>query len=616
MPLPIPKTGAYTQQELLGYWKTVVDDSYSRVLVEQGEGKGLEVYTQGMAQLVRVSNAIDRTLQAMFIMAWSGQTNPPAGGAARARVTLHFSRTKAFEIPIVFSAGDMFVEEQTTDYADTVGISVLPGRRYTPLVPLVFFPGDAGDLSVQCEAEKDGDGYNNPLPGTIHAFSQPGSEFQNDKASVQLGATSNRLVAAPDPDVFVPEHVGQYVLFTAGSNRGQVRRIVGYEGPNSTVPHGGVAFLAKTFVLRVSAVSGTFLPGEVVDIGAGTNTALFLALNAAGVMIIERVLVTPTIADTIAGQQSGATATLSAIEQGDLVAETSTAAWEVLDWTTGLGFSVTNHESPTGGRAPMLDELGAERDIFRSPGEVDDSYRLRIHTLPDVVSPNAIRRAGNRALSRFNLSVCLREVGSKLFPGMYYDGDPSNADRAVAFAYDIDAVSLLGTPSGTFFEGEEVVQDNGGVLATGRAIFFHDPSTNTPPFDEQLAPPIFDGVANVRGTFVVGVQCVGKRSGTTLTPTAVVGTGLHAEDRFKLSLDYIEMRAFFLIGVPPIIVGDFGIAYDFGAVDAYDASPFLSFYDGYPATGASSYRNVWQSILEVVAGGVSFDLYLETTGCT
>lgn len=44
------------------------------------------------------------------------------------------------------------------------------------------------------------------------------------------------------------------------------------------------------------------------------------------------------------------------------------------------------------GRPRTLDVLGGERDLKRHPNETDTNYRARIRTLPDTVSPAAIKR--------------------------------------------------------------------------------------------------------------------------------------------------------------------------------------------------------------------------------
>jgi hypothetical protein len=236
------------------------------------------------------------------------------------------------------------------------------------------------------------------------------------------------------------------------------------------------------------------------------------------------------------GAESGAVAVFDGIDQdADLAAEAPSfptshgASWRVLDFAADLGLRVTNASSPSGGRSPVLDQIGAERGVFRGSGEGDDDYREAVANLADVVSPNAIRRAINRALAPFGATGWLREVGTADLPGLYLDGDPLSTDPAEAFALDLDFAA-------------------------------------------------------------------------------------RPADRYKLLLDYTEFRAFFLVGVPPLGLGEFGAAFDAGPENAFDAAPFPCFFDGFPLTAACAYRTLWGAVNAARAAGVGFDLVLDELG--
>jgi len=64
----------------------------------------------------------------------------------------------------------------------------------------------------------------------------------------------------------------------------------------------------------------------------------------------------------------------------------------------------------TGGRSADLDGLGSNRGMTRIPGELDNPFRLRIRSLPDVVSPDAIRRTVERRLNPFGIPFDIIEV--------------------------------------------------------------------------------------------------------------------------------------------------------------------------------------------------------------
>lgn len=451
-----PKRGPYTIDELFQFWQSTVDRGYAQPFVQalRGVGSidagadigtaseqetGYEVFTQTAAQHKRVSEAVDRTCEAMFLMPWSGQSDDPAAGGSRAIVVLTVERTTRFELPLTIPAGIVVIEEEQTDWSDEGGLPVRTGRRYLLTEALHFVPGEAGPKQVVAISERDGYGYNSPQPGTITALVQPGDRLSNNRASVSSSATGTRMLCRPEPDVVVPENIGQTIEFIAGANRGQVRRMLGYEQADPTIPHGGVAVLARTAVLAVSGIAGTFLVGERVLQGTVGGTVSYVG---AGYAILEAADDGIVSGAGITGTVSGATANVDTVyQQPGLATETSTATWRVLKWGQDLGVTFTNAANPTGGRSALLDELGRERDIGRAPAESDDSYRVRVHRLPDTISPNAIRRAANRVLREFGTACCLREVGSALFPGLFFDGDSTDVDPAGAFAFDFDFVA-------------------------------------------------------------------------------------------------------------------------------------------------------------------------------
>lgn len=608
-----PTSGPLGVTELLELWKSATDEGYSRPIIEGGEGFGLEAITQGLAQLARLSEAVDRTTQAMFILPWSGQTNEPAGGAAHATTTLTVTRTRLFEEWVTFAAGEVLFEEVTTDFGRDGPVEVVTGRRFVVQTSASFGPGEAGPLSVAVVAERPGYGFNNVGIGNLRRIVQPGSKFGNTGATVVPGVESHRLVVENRPDVVVPGHVGQYLTFLVGANAGQTRRVTGYLPPDlaATPPNGGTVLLAPTGIFRFSLSGGAFIVGEEVEQFPSGAKGRFVH-TCGNWVAIDRTLGTFVVGQVIVGSRSAAQILVDAIDQSpDLAAETGTAQWYVPSWEDDYGIEVTNAAQPSGGRAAMLDELGFERNVRRAPGESDDLYRLRVATPADTVSPNAVQRAGNRALQPLGEQVCLREVGSSKLRGLFYDGDPSSVDPLVAFAFDLDYVAVTWVASGLFLPGELVTQTTGGIVATGRAVLSYAVPASLP---APLGVGTLVGLAGVRGTFTNGGTLVGASSGATATGVTFTG-GADVRDRFKLTLDYADFRGFFLLGVPPLALGDFGIAYDAGPNNAYDASPYLTFFDGFPATTAIYYRSVWQSVRPVKAGGVGYDLYIEDVGC-
>lgn len=531
----------FTIDELLRFWRGIVDESYAQpffealdrlgsgISIDAGEDndpdldqptRGLEVFTQQMAQANRMSEAVIRNFEAMFILGWSGQVDQPALGEERAIVTLTFTRTRRFDALITFPLGITIVQEIELDAAPDVGIEREVGRFYLLLQSVTFLPGEAGPKTVQAIAEKPGFGYNNPRVGTIKQIEQLGIGLSNTDGTVIPGPNTHELQVSVNPDVITPQNVGQYIEFLTGANAGKIVRMVGYRAPDTTVPHGGVAILARTTLLRVSALVGTPRVGEAVEQATTGATGTFVA-TAGGQLVVEASDSLWAATFTATGVETGFTFLVDKVEQdSSLVAESASAAWRVLGIADELGFTVTNLASPIGGRAAMLDALGRERNIDRAPGEVDGVYRKRVHQLPDTVSPNAIRRTVNRILNQVGAGVCLRDTGLDLLPGFYADVDAADYD------------------------------------------------------------------------FVV-----------------------RPEDKFKVVLSYDEFRAFMLIGVPRLSLGEFGFFYDDGPFGFYDAAPFNAFYDGFPLESAIIYRNIFDAVNKARAGGVGFDLVIEDGGC-
>lgn len=95
-------------------------------------------------------------------------------------------------------------------------------------------------------------------------------------------------------------------------------------------------------------------------------------------------------------------------------------------------------------------------------------------------------------------------------------------------------------------------------------------------------------------------------------------------DRFKLMLDFAHFRAFFLVGVPRVVLSDFGAVYDGSSADAFPlqnafdttaaAAPNAAF-DGSTTLAASLYRSIYAMVDDKRAAGVSFELYIENVDC-
>jgi hypothetical protein len=635
----ISKTGPLSIADLTAVWTSAVDSTYGQAFITAGEGNGFEAYTQGFAQYARVSQAIDVTTQACYVLPWSGQTNPPAQGAKLATVTLTFARTLHLNVPVRLASGIIFYDEQTNDWSPTGSIPVLTGLRYTLVNDLVIMPGDFGPVTATAIAEKPGYSYNNPLPGSIQAFDQAGGGFYNGGASTVISGSpylSYSIIAADQADMFVPQHVGQYVLFTAGANIGTIARIAAFVAPTATTGSGAtlelLAVVETTTTITTPFITNELLTikngGTVVCQGRFVQTSHYPPMSR-----IAFVMLSPSITGfliavgyTITGQSSGMVVTISALDQVPLITpEVGVTGWRVLNWFSDLSLTVTNTLQPAGGVYPMQDGIGADKNLPRLPGETDAQYAKRLSTIADVVTPNAIKRALNKTLA--GIPWCLREVGYPLLPGFFYDDQMSSLRNF----YDLDAVTIAGTPTGHFLNGERVIQVQGGVVVRGRALAQYAAATTLLVPGQPTTTGIpgaysFIGVAGIQGgslgtfTIITGTPIVGKVSGATVTPTAIAG-GLAAKDRWAVYLDFQTFRAFFIVGVPNLDFGDFGFFWgagngSYGLQNFYDMPVgFNDFYDGFPVGSESVYEQVYANVDTIRAGGVFWELVIADTAC-
>lgn len=637
------KQGPLTIADLLAIWTAAVDKGYSDPLLAAGEGGGLEVYTQLMAQLARASQAVDTTTQALYIRPWSGQTAPPASGEAKATVTLTFARNAFLDRPVRLAAGQVYVDEQTTDWGDPAGVEVLTGRRYVLLEDVVFLPGERGPVDVAAEAEFPGWGYNNPLPGTLQVVDQPAAGFYHDRASVVV-APPPSVVTQPPPqlnvflrtvneaDTFVPEHVGQYVAFTSGANADSLARVSSFAGPDPVANVGSVVGLEVVTAVESASVTLPLIVGELAQIKSGgtpVGWAQIVASHAGPTMRrIGFVLLSGTVSvgNTMTGLQSTSVVTVSLVTANAPLAQEITppsaaagagANWRVLDWSVDLGVTVTNALQPSGGLLGFLDALGDERGTPRAPGENDTSYRARVAEVGDVVVPNAIRRSLVRVLG--STPFCLREpVGGPLLPGFYYDKGDDNGD-----AYDYDALVFTGT-----YTGSPPQDANGSPLyADACALRDSDGNQKVLGWTGRIDGPGGGATLTVirrqgLGTVASPYAFAAGDTVTSLNGAYVFTIGAYAPDpyatlyRWRCYFDYVQFRAFFVVGVPRVGFGEFGFAWGAlpgganGPNNFYDVAAGPNAYDGFPAGAAAFYGRVQAAVDKARAGGVTFDLYL------
>jgi hypothetical protein len=652
--------GPLTLEQILQVWQSSADSTYTQPLLAAGNGAGLEVYSQLGAQLARVSLAADRTFSSMYALPWSGQTNPSASGATNATATISFTRSRRLSETLVLGQGWIWIDELATDASPSGPVQVSTGRRYLLLSNVVFLPGEQGPWTADVVAEKPGLNYSDPTPNSLTLIEEPGSGRSNELATVaivlapvppapQVPAQTVTLTSDDVPDMFTPDELGQYVGFTAGANAGLSGRIVQFVPAPSTGGGTGVV-LEQMVVVLVTVTSGTFdptLPDPVTVLNGatmvGSGTLLAARVGPGGYCLafsLTSGASAPAIGYTVEQVQSASTASSTVVQVfqgGQYTAEapsgtpeTGGASWEILDWVDDWGLSATNPASPEGGSLATLDALGQEKDLPRLVGEPDGAYALRITQIADKVTPNAIRRSLVRTVGP--TGWCFREVESALLPGFFFDRTDDGGD-----AWDYGTLLFSGSyPGGVFFEPGEPVRYMSGlsVVAEGYWGSFCAYATATNPSGYAPASyqsPSWSASAGAAFTLVLapgrystpmptisvqaGDQIVGTVSGCVFDVTATVANQSANTLRWHCWLDYTQFRAFFIAQVPTEGEDDFGFSWDMTApyglqVSAYDltGTRWLNFFDGYPYGNSPYYTRIYNDLLNVIAGGVGFDL--------
>lgn len=641
--------GPLSKDDIYAVWKASVDRSYSEPYEEAGEGNGLEVHTQAAHQLARISQAADTTTQALYLQPYSGQTDMPAQGEAKATVMITLARAGSAERLVTLKAGQFTVEEYQEDWGENGPEMVRTGRRYIIAEDVTFAPMEVGPVQVLAVAERAGWGYNNPLPGKISWITQVGTNLNNSQAT--LAKITNpptaswvglipptysgtpalvKLTCKAAPDMFTPDSIGQYVLFTTGANAGKYALITDYLSPVDGAEFyvgGSSAVLKQTVVIQGDPALGTgvLLQGEYAYVNAGGQNAIGyvenVRMSVTDVATIELSYVQGPIAVFSASNMHviGATSSANAyanfiLVDGILVDEAPVsgvggATWRIMDWVVDLGLSCSNEKKPAGGRLGFLDMLGAERGVYRNEGESDTLFRKRILGVSDVVTPDAINRAIVRAIGQ--AKYCLHEPGDADFPGAFFDDD--------FYDYDIDefevpfaqaaAVAAFESSIPTKLSRVELIDNlTGFTTATGwyggsrtrfSSLFIYLNLDGNPTF-EYVPGRTFTIVCKNKEDAPANLTITGSIYQT-------VNPFVTEEVKTKYMLNQEQYRGFMFICMPHSNLGEFGEFYDDGFYDAGDAN----FYDGFPAVDAAIGLRLAAALDATKAGGVGYELCMD-----
>mgnify|MGYP006921309179 CR=1 FL=1 len=275
-----------------------------------------------------------------------------------------------------------------------------------------------GWLAPLKENEAQGSGYE-----LLRAFARVGARMSTAFANLETGAQE---------------------IFAAGPSK--ALGVVEFSRPDATA--GAVRVLAGTLVATSKGgrtyrtlTDAVFGGSDVGPVGVAAEAIDYgWQYNVKGRVITPSAITLPGEIDTIVSMRQADAAGVA-----DFIDATFTVA-QILDFA--------------GGAAPMLDGLGEDRGVYRGPGESDETYRHRILSLPDTVSPGAFRRFLDGVFDYYELTYDFVETWQRDYQTCFdYPSDqvgtptylagplPANlvADKDL-FVYDWPLLGALSVP--------------------------------------------------------------------------------------------------------------------------------------------------------------------------
>jgi len=217
-------------------------------------------------------------------------------------------------------------------------------------------------------------------------------------------------------------------------------------------------------------------------------------------------------------------------------------------------FTVSQSADASGGVAPTLNGLGADRGIARHPGEPADVYRVRVRSLPDTVSPGAIRRTVTAILNPYGIAFDFIETWMITYQTCWDAPSPNPGTPTYQAT----------PPTNPLFDSTLFVYD--------------DPRPEWP-----LRNVWLDYIEH-RGAFTI-----------VLEPTSLLETGLAYDDPGMMPIDFRDPLTGWGRSTP---------AFDLdGSMDA--TLVYGSAYDGFDLLYGSLAAGLWTTLQNIRAAGVA-----------
>lgn len=171
-----------------------------------------------------------------------------------------------------------------------------------------------------------------------------------------------------------------------------------------TLSHGGVKATVTVEFLRGSGTAGSVTVQTGTLISASKSGAQFITLEPAVFSGAALGPIAVSAESVAAGWTWNVAGQLMTPDMEILAGEIDTIDLPLQDPPfADPTITVRQITAAVGGQAAMLDQLGLDRSTPRSENETDSSYKVRIRTLDDTVSPDAIVRLLDRYTSQFEL---------------------------------------------------------------------------------------------------------------------------------------------------------------------------------------------------------------------
>ena len=272
---------ARTAEQLLDTWRRSLDESYTRPIEEDDDGRSFDVIAAQAAMWERVGEATERTSSAVYVKEHSTQLEPPGTGSIHATGQVTFMRMPP-------TLGD---------------INLLMGDRMQVLVPgpdgLVNGPvieltadvtlpeGTNGPIAGDVRAVRAGFQGNAPAGRPVR-FVERGSASLVAATSGEFGGNVFVYTETPpaDGDALTLNMGGQFVIITSGPNESVApRRMSGLAiaaGPGVSAFVDGPAFPPGVVLGDAEVVSSPAALGVLVELTTGLTGGSHPWLDASG----------------------------------------------------------------------------------------------------------------------------------------------------------------------------------------------------------------------------------------------------------------------------------------------------------------------------------------------